>query len=103
MPGGALRRRDGGRIASWLHREVAIVKATILLAIALFLATAPAPDSATIAQATANFIVLESHDGLQAADLTQATRHRSRPGPDNRTEDTPGHQRGVATPRRAIH
>jgi hypothetical protein len=49
------------------------VKAIILLAIALFLAAAPEPDSHAISEITARFIVLDQPDHLQAAETTPAT------------------------------
>lgn len=44
-------------------------KPTILLATALFLISAPEPDSATIAEMTANFIIPASERALLASDL----------------------------------
>ena len=44
------------------------MKSIILLAAALFLISAPAPDSQDIAQITSNFIVPEDTPGLLAAD-----------------------------------
>jgi hypothetical protein len=76
------------------------VKATILLAIALFLVTAPTPDPAAIAQATGNFIVLESPDGLQASDLNRELRHPSEPAREIRTASHPGGERENSAPLR---
>ena len=51
------------------------MKSTILLATALFLISAPAPDSGDIAQITSNFIVPEEISGLLAAEeSTQGNR-----------------------------
>lgn len=44
-------------------------KLTLLLATALFLVSAPEPDSRTIAEMTANFIVPADERALQAAEL----------------------------------
>jgi hypothetical protein len=49
------------------------VKATILLATALFLAAAPEPESAVISEMTAHFIVLDHPKQLQAAEAPLAT------------------------------
>ena len=48
------------------------MKAVLLLALALFLISAPAPDSSTIAEMTAQFIVVEDQGALRAADTEQA-------------------------------
>ena len=53
-----------------LHREAQKVKPVILMAITLFLISAPAPDSSDIAEMTSNFIVPESVPGLQAGQET---------------------------------
>jgi hypothetical protein len=45
------------------------LKPTLLLALAFFMATAPNPDSAVIAEMTANFIVPKHEYPLQAAEL----------------------------------
>jgi hypothetical protein len=50
------------------YREVPPMKSTILLAAALFLISAPAPDSGDIAEITSNFIVPEEAPGLSAAE-----------------------------------
>ena len=50
------------------------MKATILLAIALFLATAPEPESKDIAELTAGFIVLDQAAHLQAAEISPANQ-----------------------------
>ena len=56
------------------------MKATMLLTIALFLGLAPAPDAATIAEFSAQFIVLEPHQALQAAEgVEEATRKERAP------------------------
>ena len=52
--------------------EVASVKSVVLLTIALFLISAPAPDSNDIAEMTANFIVPEQEPGLQASQQTES-------------------------------
>jgi hypothetical protein len=44
------------------------LKPTLLLATALFLASAPEPDSRTVAEMTANFIVPRDERALQAAE-----------------------------------
>ena len=46
-------------------------KLTLLLATALFLVSAPQPDSRTIAEMTANFIVPTDERALQAAELAR--------------------------------
>ena len=46
------------------------MKSTILLALALFLASAPTPDSNDIAEMTSNFIVPHQTPGLLASDET---------------------------------
>ena len=51
-----------------LDREVTSMKSTMLLATALFLISAPAPDSNDIAEMTMNFIILDDASGLLAAD-----------------------------------
>ncbi len=52
------------------------MKSTILLATALFLISAPAPDSSDIAQMTSNFIVPVEIPGLLAnEELMQGNRH----------------------------
>ena len=48
------------------------LKPTLLLALAFFMVSAPNPDSAVIAEMTANFIVPKNEYPLQAAEL--ATR-----------------------------
>ena len=51
------------------------MKPIMLYAAALFLITAPAPDSSDIAEMTSNFIVPEEIPGLMAAeDFSQADR-----------------------------
>ena len=44
-------------------------KPTIILAIAIFMASAPNPDAEAIAEMTANFIVPASEYNLQASEL----------------------------------
>ena len=44
------------------------MKSTILLALTLFLVSAPAPDSSDIAEMTSNFIVPQQTPGLLASD-----------------------------------
>lgn len=44
-------------------------KPTIILAIAIFMASAPNPDADAVAEMTANFIVPASEYNLQAAEL----------------------------------
>ena len=45
------------------------IKPTVLLAMAIFLVSAPDPDSRAIAEMTANFIVPSDAHALQAAEL----------------------------------
>ncbi len=49
--------------------DVADLKPTLLLALAIFLASAPNPDSKAIMEMTANFIVPKSERALQASEL----------------------------------
>ena len=56
------------------------MKSTILLATALFLISAPAPDSNDIAQATSNFIVPEVVPGLLAAEESTQGNQNSASG-----------------------
>jgi hypothetical protein len=51
-----------------MYREVREVKSTLLLALTLFLVSAPAPDSNDIAEMTSNFIVPQGNPGLQAGE-----------------------------------
>ena len=44
------------------------MKSTLLVALTLFLVSAPAPDSNDIAEMTSNFIVPQSSPGLQAGE-----------------------------------
>ena len=48
------------------------LKPTLLLALMIFLITAPAPDAATIQEMTHNLIVPDSETSLQAADALPA-------------------------------
>lgn len=75
-------------------------KLTLLLATALFLASAPQPDSRTIAEITANFIVPTDERALQAAELakplpaseslvTQAGGDAAEPGEDGEAQEQP--------------
>lgn len=57
-----------GRKAAGPYREVVAVKAIILLAIAIFLAAAPEPDSEVIAELSAHFFVIDSAESLQASE-----------------------------------
>jgi hypothetical protein len=50
------------------YKEVSEVKSILLLATALFLISAPTPDSKDIAEMTSNFIVPQDVPGLQAAE-----------------------------------
>ena len=50
------------------YKEVHQVKNTLLLATALFLISAPAPNSNDIAEITSNFIVPQDVPGLQASE-----------------------------------
>ena len=52
------------------------MKSTMLLATALFLISAPAPDSDDIAEMTSNLIVLKQANGLLAAD--ELPNHQTR-------------------------
>ena len=45
------------------------MKSTILLAAAIFLASAPSPDSLTISELSAGFLVLKNEYGLMASEL----------------------------------
>lgn len=54
------------------------MKSVVLLTIALFLISAPAPDSSDIAEMTANFIVPEQEPGLQASQQTENRETLSR-------------------------
>lgn len=45
-----------------------MLKSTVLLSIAIFLATAPQPDARDIAQMSGSFIVVNADTGLLAAD-----------------------------------
>lgn len=56
----------------------ASVKPVILMAITLFLISAPAPDAGDIAELTANFIVPESYPEFQAE---KETSYLKAPGP----------------------
>lgn len=58
--------------------EVASVKSVLLLTIALFLISAPAPDSSDIAEMTANFIVPKQEPGLQASQQIESREALSR-------------------------
>ncbi|MDX1459624.1 MAG: hypothetical protein R3348_01035 [Xanthomonadales bacterium] len=49
------------------------MKSVVLLAIALFLISAPAPDARDIAEMTSNFIVPENAPGLRASDAESAS------------------------------
>lgn len=49
--------------------DVLDLKPTLLLALAIFLASAPNPDSKAIMEMTANFIVPKSERALQASEL----------------------------------
>lgn len=48
------------------------LKPTLLLALALFLISAPAPDADTVMEMTSNFIVPQQGTALQAADRESA-------------------------------
>ena len=57
------------------------LKPTLLLALALFLASAPNPDAAAIAEMTANFIVPKNEHALHAsmlADRQESALQRQR-------------------------
>lgn len=45
-----------------------MLKSTVLLSIAIFLATAPQPDATDIARMSGSFIVVNDNTGLLAAD-----------------------------------
>ncbi len=49
------------------------MKSTILLTTALFLASAPSPDSKTISELSAGFLSTGDNHGLMAAELTAET------------------------------
>jgi hypothetical protein len=59
------------------------VKAIILLAVALFLATAPEPDSEAISDMTAHFIVLDQPAHLQAAEEPVRAARKTAEKPEN--------------------
>ena len=50
------------------------MKSTILLSTALFLASAPSPDSKAIAEISAGFLVLSDNIGLMASDSVIDTK-----------------------------
>ena len=50
------------------------MKSTILLSTALFLASAPSPDSKAIAEISAGFLVLPDNIGLMASDSVTNTK-----------------------------
>jgi hypothetical protein len=54
-------------------------KLTVLLATTLFLASAPEPDSGTIAEITANFIVPVNEHALMASDRAPVEAHIAEP------------------------
>lgn len=67
------RRRQGTRprpepFTTWIATGMSDTKPTILLATALFLISAPEPDSGTIAELTANFIIPANERALLASD-----------------------------------
>ena len=55
-----------------LYREVPEMKSTILLAVALFLISAPEPDAKDIAEMTSNFIVPREASSLMASEYAGA-------------------------------
>ena len=55
-----------------LYREVPEMKSTILLAVALFLISAPEPDAKDIAEMTSNFIVPRESSKLMAYEYADA-------------------------------
>ncbi len=54
-----------------------MLKSTVLLSIAIFLATAPQPDAKDIARMSGSFIVVKDATGLWAADDTRSFDHRA--------------------------
>ena len=50
------------------------MKSTILLSTALFLASAPSPDSKAISEISAGFLVISEHIGLMASDSEVGTK-----------------------------
>ena len=67
------------------------MKSTVLLALALFLISAPAPDSSDIAQMTQNFIVPEQLLGLEASEASQGEINAAiNSGPAGETSSGPG-------------
>ena len=56
--------------------DVGKVKTILLLATTLFLISAPQPDSATIAEMTANFIVPMDERALQASEFNRVPGER---------------------------
>ena len=68
MPGLAqvVLMKHGRHGQAQLYREVPEMKPTILLAVALFLISAPEPDASDIAEMTSNFIVPRESSSLMA-------------------------------------
>ena len=65
------------------------MKSTILLTTALFLISAPSPDSKTLAEMSAGFLSLQQGTGLLAAEKTVTTvveTHESEQLPENPTQ-----------------
>ena len=50
------------------------MKSTILLATALFLATAPSPDSKSVSEMSAGFLIADDSRGLMAADSVMSNK-----------------------------
>lgn len=64
--------KPGHHDRTMLYREVPEMKSTILLAIALFLISAPEPDASDIAEMTSNFIVPRESSNLMAYEFADA-------------------------------
>lgn len=70
-------------------------KPTLILALAIFMASAPNPDSEAIAEMTANFVVPSKEFNLQAAELParqeEVLTSASSDDPDSNAIDTDSH------------
>jgi hypothetical protein len=64
------------------------MKSTILLTTALFLASAPSPDSKAVSEFSAGFLSPASDQGLMAAGLTQVNQSFSGSSPKQLTANT---------------
>ena len=73
-------KKPGHRRQIKLYREVPEMKSTILLAIALFLISAPEPDASDIAEMTSNFIVPRESSNLMATNMPMPGSRWQKPG-----------------------